>query len=203
MDLGIFTNFWDGRPHHLPFLSLTALPCDETQNCNLQWSISKLEAILQSNPDPTIAEGIRLLLQQDNWRMHLVGAVSMLLIKKATREDLIGLFWERLSKGSWVSPQLLVVLSISDKSFTSKGQIILEQGLKIHYAARSPMDHPWSTAGIPTTISENKIMAVINYLLYDVIEDNDDNNHAGSLAKNWEERLYDLMDANILKHGNF
>lgn len=203
MDLGIFKDFWDGNPNHLPFLSLVELPGDETQSFNLRLSISKLEAILQSNSEHEIKQGIKLLLDQEDWRFHLVASISLLLIKESRRGDLFDLIWERLSKGSWVSPQLLVVLSMSDKSFIFKGEKILAEGFHIIYPKLSAVDHHVSRGGLPATISEKKVIAAINYLINDIIEDNEDNDYGGSLAQNWEEKLHELIIKNKLRLAIF
>lgn len=203
MDLGIFKDFWDGKPNHLPFLSLVELPGDETQSFNLHLSISKLEDILQSNSEEAIIEGLKLLLEQEDWRLHLVASVSILLIKESKRGDLINLIWKRLSQGSWVSPQLLVVLSISDNSFIFKGEKIIAEGFQVNYSKLSAVDHHVSRGGVPASISEKKVEAAINYLINDVIEDNSDNDYGGSLVRNWEERLHELIEENRFKLGTF
>ncbi|OHT47275.1 hypothetical protein [Flavobacterium tructae] len=206
MNLGIFKDFWDGHPNHLPFLSLVELTSDESQSFNLKLSFSKLEAILETNSEQKISDGIRLLLEQENWRAHLVASVSLLLISQAKRDRLINLYWERLSRGSWVSPQILTSLSRCDTSFNTKGEKILTEGFTINYASLSSIDHHVLRGGVPTTVSEKKIIAAVNYLLNNIINDNDDNydnDSGGSIAKNWKEKLTELIKENRVKLAYF
>ncbi|MNF77103.1 hypothetical protein D3C85_401260 [compost metagenome] len=198
MNLGIFSTFWDGNPNHLPFLSLLQLPDDESQNFNLTLSFAKLEDILESNTVQSIYKGIKLLLNQENWIMHLVTAVSLLFIKQSTRESVNDLFWERLSRGIWFSPQILVALSKCDPSYDEKAGKILIEGLKISYAPLTAVDHHIAR-GVPAAVFENKTIAATNYLLHNVIEDNADNDYGTSLAQNWQEKLHQLQKENKLK----
>ncbi|MFB9080288.1 hypothetical protein ACFFLS_11655 [Flavobacterium procerum] len=203
MDLGVFNDFWDGKPNHLPLLSLIELPGDENQSFNLKWSLFKLEAILKANTQEAINEGIKSLLEQEDWRLHLVAATSLLSLKQSKRENLNVLFWERLTRGSWVSPQILVALSISDTSFKTKGEKILLEGFTINYSQMSAIEHHVSRGGVPTTVSEKKVEAALNYLLNDTINNDDDNDSGGSIAQNWKERLDELITENKFKLGHF
>lgn len=203
MNIGIFSNFWDGKPNHLPLLSLVEMPYDDSQTFNVKISFLILESILETNTEESIQEGIKLLLENEDWRTHLVATVSLLAIKQSKRENLIDLFWKRLSQGSWVSPQILVALSMCDSFFSSKGKKILTEGFKINYSKLSAVDHHVSRGGIPATISEKKVLAAIDYLLNDSINDSDDNDAGGSIAKNWKERVDELIKQNKLKLGYF
>lgn len=203
MDLGIFTVFWDGKPNHLPFLSLVELPGDESQSFNLKLSISKLETIIGVNSEETIKQSINLLLKQEDWRLHLVALMSLLLLEELKRESLIVLFWERLSRGSWVSPQLLVALSMSDVNFKTKADKILIEGFVINYSQLSAIDHHVSRGGVSITTSEEKVITVIDYLLNGVINDNANNDYGGSIAQNWKQRLDELIEEGRFKIAHF
>lgn len=55
-------------------------------------------------------------LSDSNWRLHLIAAVAYLIDNSLD----IQLLWNRVEKWSWVSPQLLAVVSIVDPNFESK-----------------------------------------------------------------------------------
>ncbi len=141
--LGIFNEFWDGvHPHHLPFLH----PHDSP---NLTISLQRLNAILEKNSESSILEGTRHLLADHNWRTHLVACFVLLRLSPQTRSALFDSFWERLTLGSWVSPQISVVLSLMDRDFKMKGEKVLRDGL----TATIRLFQPWAArrhkAGAP------------------------------------------------------
>ena len=202
MELGIFRNFWDGQPNHLPFLSLRSYT-DEPKEFNLKLSISKLEFILENSSEESIKESIKLLLSYEDWRLHLIASIALLNLRQTTRENLIPYFWERITKGSWVSPQMTVTLSFSDIQFKEKSKKILSEGLKINYFDLPAIEHHVSRGGTPKSIAEKKVIASLDYLLNNVVNDSSDNDGGGSICKGWKENLDELIQENKLKVGQF
>jgi hypothetical protein len=202
MELGIFNSFWDGQPNHLPFLNLLDWG-EENKDWNLGLSIKKLSKILETNPENTIAEGITQLLRNEDWRSHLIASVSLLVIKPSKRNNLVGIYWERLSKGSWVSPQILVALSIADEDFKIKGEKILANGLKIDHSKLTSIEHHILRGGTGATVSERKIIAATDYLLNGVVNDTNDSDSGGSISRDWKERLLKLIDTGKLSVDEF
>jgi len=202
MELGIFRNFWDGQPNHLPFLSFRSY-AEEPETFNLKLSISKIEFILENNSEESIKEGIQLLLLNEDWRSHLVASIALLSLKQATRESLLSYFWQRVSKGSWVSPQIMVTLSYSDVDFIAKGKKILSEDFKIDYADLSAIDHHVSRGGTPKSVAGKKVLASLDYLLNDVVNDTFDNDAGGSICKGWKENLDESIRQNKFKPEQF
>ncbi|RKR08778.1 hypothetical protein C8C82_0662 [Flavobacterium sp. 81] len=178
MELGIFKNFWDGQPNHLPFLNLISY-AEEPKEFNLKLSISKLESILENSSEESIIESIKLLLEYEDWRLHLVASMALLNLKQTTRKNITSYFWQRINKGSWISPQILVTLSFSDTEFKEKSKKILSESVKIDYSVLSEIEHHVSRGGTPKSIAEKKIIASLDYLLNDIINDSSDNDAGG------------------------
>ena len=202
MELGIFKSVWDGQPNHLPLLNLYEMDQEQAE-FNLTQSITKLDFILTSNSPRSIQESIMFLLESVDWRPHLVATLSFLALRPSERGGLLPLFWGVLSRGTWVSPQILVALSVSDSEFKIKGERILVEGFKINYPRLSPVDHHVSRGGTPSTVSERKIIAAVDFLLNGVVKDTADNDAGGSIAKNWKERLEELVAQNKFKLGQY
>ncbi len=202
MELGIFRNFWDGQPNHLPFLSLRSYP-DEPKEFNLKLSISKLESILESNSEESIKESIQLLLLNEDWRSHLVASIALLTLKQASRKNLTSYFWQRINNGSWVSPQIVVTLSFSDVEFKVKSKKILDNDFKINYSYLPEIEHHVSRGGTPKSITEKKIIASLDYLLNGIVNDTPENDAGGSICKGWKENLDKLIEENIFKLEQF
>jgi hypothetical protein len=101
-----FDALWmkDGKsyPGHLPLLNL--------RGCEREIRIVR-EAVGAQEVEPTI----RAMLADPNWRPNLVAAVAVLFLPPDGR--LAAPLWQALDEGSWVSPQLAVVLSLHDPGF--------------------------------------------------------------------------------------
>lgn len=202
MELGIFKNFWDGQPNHLPFLSLVSF-AEESKDFSLKLSISKLEFILENSSEELITNSIKLLLSYEDWRLHLIASMALLNLRQSTRKNLAPYFWERINKGSWVSPQIMVTLSFTDVEFKEKSKKILSEGLKINYSDLSEIEHHVSRGGTPKNIAEKKIIASLDYLLNDIVNDTSDNDGGGSICKSWKEKLEQLIQQNKFKLEQF
>ena len=202
MEIGIYRKFWDGQPNHLPFLSLRNYT-DEPKEFNLKLSITKLERILSENSESNVKNDIKLLLDNEDWRLHIVASIVLLILKKDNAQDIIDLFWFRIKNGSWVSPQILVVLYYSDLNFKDKCRQILNDGLNINYVELNPIAHHSERGGTPKSIAEKKVLASIDYLLNGIVNDTSKTDNGGSITKSWKENLENLNYLNYIKIGQF
>lgn len=60
------------------------------------------------------------LLENPNWRPHLVAAIA--LATKGYHELSFEALWSAFDSGSWVSPQLAVVASLHDSNFSNRAR---------------------------------------------------------------------------------
>jgi hypothetical protein len=200
MEFGVFNNFWDEHPNHLPFLNLRESK-DDPKEWNLQTSITKLYSILKSHPDGDVNEGIRQLINSDDWRPHIVASISILSFDSTRRDEFIGLLWDRLSRGSWTSPQILVVLSIIDKDFESKARKVISEGFVVSYSPLTPIEHHVSRGGVSAKAASAKVVTVINFILNRTATDAIGYDEGASIAKGWAESLNKLIDQGKIRVG--
>jgi hypothetical protein len=189
MEFGIFNDFWVNHPQHLPFLSFTESNF-EPKSFGLHSSISNLELILKRNSLEDIKKDIIELLVTSNWRTHLVASIALTLLKKENTNDLLEHFWDRINKGSWVVPQLLVVLSIVDSEFRVKAENIINEesnyllnNSDLNYSRRKVFDH--------------KKIASINYLLKGIVNDTSESDSGASITQGWKQNLQTAINENI------
>lgn len=125
-NLGVFNDFWDTKhPHHLPFLNLNEI--SEEKEWNLRISLSRLDKIFSTNPREKVINDMELLINEVNWRPHLIFCLSLLKLSETENQKLINQLWSKLKVSrSWVYPQLLVTASIVDKNFTENAKELLE-----------------------------------------------------------------------------
>ncbi|PTX64107.1 hypothetical protein C8N46_101717 [Kordia periserrulae] len=195
LNFGVFNDFWDKNPNHLPFLSLHYLP-NISEGWGLYQSIEKLDVIIEENDLSGIIEGIKLLLKSENWRPHLVASLAILKIKKDEQIKLKSLLWERIRKGSWVSPQILVILSIIDIDFKKIAKEIYENGFQIVYSKMSSVEHHSARGPAGLHVDNQKVIASVEYLLHGTINDSFENDCGGSITKSWKKNLMDLIENN-------
>lgn len=93
---------------HLLYLTLLNLPPDGAQK-----ACSTISEIVTS--EDNLADYIRLMLAEVNWRRHLVAAVAVLNLPDRT--GYADPVWASFDAGSWVAPQLAVTLSFCDPDF--------------------------------------------------------------------------------------
>lgn len=92
---------------------------------SLKHSIYKVITIVNEN---LITEkDIDKLLISNNWREHLLAGICCLLYKDEDLKVLIKKIWKRIDLHSWVSPQLLVILSKIDRSFEKNCLIVFDK----------------------------------------------------------------------------
>ena len=80
---------------------------------DVQSALTRLSDVLQSIDDAH--KYIDLMLRGRNWRPHLVACVAALLLRE--RAEYASMIWRTFDYGSWVAPQLAVVLYLSDPEF--------------------------------------------------------------------------------------
>ncbi|HEY5746520.1 MAG TPA: hypothetical protein VIU12_10615 [Chryseolinea sp.] len=193
LGLGIFNEFWDGvHPHYLPFLNLHD---SNESNWNLTISIQRLNTIVEKHSEQSVQEGIRHLLTHPDWRPHLVACLVLLRLSPQARSTLLDLFWERLSLGSWVSPQISVAVSLVDRNFKMKGEKILSDGLAMNDPSLLAQDHHALPGPRRPYPPEGKTKAALEFLVHNVINDTSDNDAGGLHARDWKQTLLKLIDS--------
>lgn len=198
LNYGVFGEFWDGHPNHLPFLHLHEIP-DPSSEFNLAKSIDILDLIISTNSEASVTSGINLLLASENWRPHLVAALAVLKINKVNQSAHVPALWDRLQHQSWVSPQILVVLSMIDPEFTRLAEDIRVQGYRVNYSSKYSLKRNRRKGPIELTADHSKLLASVQYLLKGIIVDTDENEGGGSLAKNWKNSLLQLIESGRFK----
>ncbi|WP_124019451.1 hypothetical protein [Flavobacterium hydrophilum] len=63
--------------------------------------------------------------------------------------------------------------------------------------------HHVSRGGTPRNIAEKKIIASLDYLINDIVNDTHDNDTGGSICKSWKENLKQLILQNKFKLQQF
>ncbi len=164
LDFGIFKEFWNGHPNHLPLMGLHN-DNDEPKEWNLNKSLERLDLICDNNSEELIIKGIHNLLRNENWRPHLVGILASFKISPEEQKKLIPNFWARLEKGSWISPQILSVLSIIDVEFELKGKGILDNGFRVSYSPMEMIEHHSARGPEGSKGASEKVINSINALL--------------------------------------
>ncbi len=185
-NFGVFDDFWNGHPNHLPFMNLYNIP-NPPKEWNLTMSIDRLDSIISKNSSSEIVDGIRLLLKNEDWRPHLVAALSTLKVEKKIQSEIKTDLWNRLKSGSWASPQILVILSIIDSEFNIQAKGICDNGFRITYSEMPMHEHHSARGPAGISVDNKKVVATTEYLLNGVITDSMENDNGGSLAKNWKE----------------
>ncbi len=84
--------------------------------------IQRVRSALRSND---AREYIVKLLTDSNWRPHLVAAVAVLLSEDPG--DFSSALWSAVDAGSWVAPQLIATLALSDSEFVANAKHHIHQ----------------------------------------------------------------------------
>lgn len=164
LNFGIFNEFWNGHPNHLPLMGLHN-DNDEPKEWNLNKSLDRLDLICDENSRELIIEGIHKLLNNEDWRPHLVAILASFKLSADDQQRLIPEFWKRLENGSWISPQILSVLSVIDQEFESKGIQILNNGFKVNYSPMKMAEHHSARGPEGSNGASEKVINSINALL--------------------------------------
>ncbi len=164
LDFGIFKDFWNGYPNHLPLMGLHN-DNNEPSEWNLNKSLERLDIICDGNDRQLIIEGIHKLLDNEDWRPHLVAIMASFKLTPKEQNELIPELWIRLEKGSWISPQILSVLSIIDNEFELKANEILNNGFKVNYSPMGMAEHHSARGPEGSEEASEKVISSINTLL--------------------------------------
>ena len=196
-NFGVFNIFWNGQPNHLPLMTLQ-YDNDEPKEWNLKKSLSLIESIVSENATENILTGVVALLDNEDWRAHVVAILSIAKLQPDIRTELIDNLWLRLGKGSWISPQILVVLSLIDINFEEKAMTILENGFEIKYEKKLSAPEHHSSRGPGSRFSEsNKVIAACKNLIDGEIWEDEKYDNGGLIAMSWKKQLLELNDKNI------
>lgn len=191
MKLRIFEEFWDGQPNHLPLLSLK-IDLSDTVTFNLGKSLKLLDRIISNNEIEDICNDTLKMLNELNWRLHLVAFITILKLKKLEQQKFIGFLWKRLCLGTWVSPQLLVTLSKIDFNFKEKAELILNEIGFENFTLNYLNEQEFSGRNFKHEISCNKILNSLRYLKDGKYLTNIDDDNGGRIAENWNKQLSEL-----------
>jgi hypothetical protein len=121
---GVFEPLFRQGPDYLTLLGLgpEALP-----------ALQFIADVVRENPE--YRQSVLALLGDPGWRLHLVAAIAVLL--SPDRIDLSPALWEAIDRGSWVAPQLGVVVSICDPQFVPRAKQRIVTGCPVE-----PVDIP-------------------------------------------------------------
>ena len=95
--------------------------------------------IVDQTAAETLNKDIVALLSSPDWRPHIVAIVTMYVARDSCEPDTFDAAWMALHGGSWVSPQICLVLSLIDPGFgdralrmiTASTEIVPDAGLSI------------------------------------------------------------------------
>ena len=198
MDFGVLSSLFEDGPHYLPLLGLI----DEGINPDgwgLSRSINKIRRVFRENMLDDVVSSIDILLQDENWRMHLVAAIAVMFLDNTTRQKAAEKLWDRIYTGSWVSPQILVVLSKVDNNFIDRGRKLLGGDFEITYTKKLDVLESHSARGpAGRGVEENKVRLALEYLLYEKINENIRDYNGGTIAKWWKGSLENLISRGLL-----
>jgi hypothetical protein len=104
-DFGPFAAVWRDGPGPLPLLHM--------RSDHVQPVLSRVsDALALADDSPSY---VQLMLQDPNWRLHLVAAVATLL--SSDRSNYAPALWAAFDAGSWVAPPLACTLYFVDPEF--------------------------------------------------------------------------------------
>jgi hypothetical protein len=163
--------------------------------------------------DDAIYNAVRILLEQRDWRMHLVAAVAVYLCENVM-PLLIEATWEAFDNDSWVTPQLAVILSLVDTQFhvaaieRLKQNYILHQEQQqlddeeledrnlyrryINYKALDSLVQLLKIDGYHADSTPDEFATLSNFVLK--VTDPDDAN-GGQIAVGWRRRFLEIAAA--------
>jgi hypothetical protein len=114
--------------------------------------------------NPNHRESVLALLHDPNWRLHLIAAVAVLL--SPDRTVLCPALWEALDSGSWVAPQLAVVLSICDQQFVRGAKQRILAGCPVApVRVTSPLEQHVVAGPGASPVRSGKNLAALVYLV--------------------------------------
>jgi hypothetical protein len=202
MDFGVFNSCFEGGFDHLPLLLLEDEGIDPEAG-GLHRELRKIKKLFLENTVEDILTGIELLMREWNWRLHLLASITLMFLDDVYSKRISGRFWKTIYEGSWVSPQILVVLSKKDREFVRHGKEILESDSPVVQIQRTPppkdvVDYYRFATERERQFSfeeEYKVRTALDYLIFGRIDETI-RSIGGRKAKQWNEKLEKLIEKN-------
>jgi hypothetical protein len=186
------------------YLSLLHLASEDSAEV-----VSLVVNLARSSPHPY--EETNVLLEDRNWRPHLVGGVALCALSYD-----VGAFsklWRAIDTGSWVTPQLVVVAFMRDPNFVREATSRLEKLCPVdpspllqmdpleRHSAAGPAGSRHRSAKAAASLFrllQSKAAAPSTGLggndeLQKLIQDDFDN--SGGIAEEWLERITSLLSS--------
>lgn len=153
---------------------------------------------------------IFLLLEDCNWRPQLVGCLACLLRPDF---DATGSLWRAIDAGSWITPQLAVVLLCLDRNFIRETRVRVESGCPVSpieglslmesYVATGPAGNKERSAKMMATLMHlsGKITELATWrkavLAREDVQDllASDRDNAGKIVSFWAGNLTKLFES--------
>jgi hypothetical protein len=138
-DFGPFGAVFSQDCAYLSFLGM--------RDAKVQSTLATVSEALRSTDDAHPYIGV--MLQGRNWRPHLVASVAVLL--SPDRVSYASALWRTFDYGSWVAPQLAVVLYLSDPEFGREA--------RRRIVRRCPVTESWDLDSVLEGIVRSKNIA--------------------------------------------
>lgn len=203
---GVFSPLFDSGPGYLDFLSLDPLQS--------KLAVSRVIKCCHSSSDPFL--DIAPLLDEANWRPHLVAAVALSVLgyNRAAFTKL----WAAFDAGSWVTPQLAVVAYLRDPDFPGQARVRLEARCPVdasRVTQSSPLERHLALGPAGATARSAKAASALIYLL-NLLGPSDwltaelatpdltalllgDRDHASTIAECWLVSLKTILNSLAIK----
>jgi hypothetical protein len=153
-EFGIFESVFESPHGYLALLDL--------HSADAAVAVEEVKACCHKVPDPCV--DICRLLEDRNWRPHLVAAVAVIVsgFQSATVKQL----WSRLDSGSWVTPQIATTLFLVDPDFATQAHIRLTAGCPVdpNQPPMDPLERHSATGPARTVERSAKCTAALLYL---------------------------------------
>lgn len=198
MKFGIFDKFWDNQPNHLPLLNLS-IDLSETETFNLGKSLKLIDEIISKNQIEDIYNDTRKMLDELNWRLHLVAFITILKLDKPEQQKFIGFLWKRLCLDTWVSPQLLVTLSKIDFNFKEKAELIINEIGLNKFRENYLSEQELAERKFNYELTDNKTLNSLRYLKDGKFLTEVDDDNGAEIAQNWNKQLVELNKLELIK----
>jgi len=184
------------------YLNLLRLEAPDTSA-----SLAAVKSAVTASPD--VEKELTRLLEDSNWRPHLVAAVAIAYIQPSA--VLLSKCWETFDSGSWTTPQVAAVLCRRDKDFRERamGRVrsgcplinppLYESPLHKHVVAGPELGSERASKSVSALVgllrisSDREVRTLIDSPEVQRIikADVDD---GGGIARWWLERLESLME---------
>lgn len=204
---GIFSSFFDSNPGYLHFLDLHSAEANH--------SVSRVIECCRLSSDPF--QDIGRLLDERDWRLHLVAAVALSAIGYDCTA--FNKLWSAFDAGSWVTPQLAVVASLRDPDFSDRARVRVQSRCPVdtsRFSSMTPLER--LVAAGPAGALERSAKAAcaliylvslfpgpLDWLTTELASPDiatllsEDRDHASSIAEHWLASLKAILNALAIK----